>query len=69
MDNKIKKCPHCGSDEGLYSVFKYKNVKGFYDYDGNFLEERFDYSYPEGGENLYCTNCKKYVCRRSKMED
>ena len=59
---KERRCPHCGRTNGLYAKYAYRDVKMFYNFDGN-VEENMDESYKDGGKRLYCRVCDKYVCK------
>lgn len=63
MHYRERRCPHCGRTNGLYSKYTYRNVKGIYDFNGEFIEENFDSATYEGGKNLYCLVCGKFVCK------
>ena len=63
----MNKCPHCGSDLGVYSK-EYVRYAQFYDWDG----EPDSYSDPEDlryrkTTPVYCIKCDKYVCKLKKL--
>ena len=69
MSEKLIRCPHCGSDEGFYTVCTYKNVRSYSGFLGEEKEnsEMYDRANVEGGNNCYCANCERLICRLSTL--
>lgn len=66
----IDKCPHCGSDLGLYTISTYKNVICRIGFDGEEHDNSnmYENCIVENGNNMYCQHCDKIVFRRSTFE-
>lgn len=69
LKNKVKECPHCGSEDGYYTKDYVKgHARYFFNFDG---EEADNTEYYEGiqiesGKVAYCTHCNRKIF---KMED
>lgn len=68
---KLKKCPHCGSDEGCYVKGR---VSGRYIFrftfdgaeaDNSAIHDHLSY---KDGKTLYCLNCDKRIAKREDVE-
>lgn len=64
--NRIAKCPHCGSNSGLFVKVTLANVVDYYDFNGNFQCEDLENSDYRYNKMMYCKNCEKYIM---KFED
>ena len=63
---RIDKCPHCGSDMGVYTKSDYINVPHRYNFDGSedYNGEMFDNCEKVVDKSgVYCQNCNKLICR------
>ena len=72
MSKNVTKCPHCGSDEGIYTKATYINIPCSMNYDGTEMDNSEMYDNAEGykfGKNAYCLACGKIVCRLKKLEE
>lgn len=69
MHYREHRCPHCGRTSGLYTKVVYQDVKRFYNFDGEYVEENFDTAYTTGGKNMYCEVCDKFVCKTVDFND
>ena len=70
LKGKIDCCPHCGSDWGFYTKSTYVNIPYNWDFDGEPQDngEMFDNAEQyKNGQNCYCQNCGKVICRKSTM--
>ncbi len=72
MANKIITCcPHCGSDEGVYTKTTYVNVPYCIGFDGETQPNGEMYDNAErvkGGTMAYCQHCGRPICRMSTLE-
>ena len=62
----LKRCPYCGSSEGLYSTFTGMQM---YDFRGNtkgFSEDAFGFS---ESDLLRCIKCGESVTKRSWLKE
>lgn len=70
MRKPITRCPHCGSDEGVYMKSTYVNVPFRIGFMGEEQDNGEMYDNTEkitGGELVYCQSCDKIICRTSTM--
>ena len=68
----IDRCPHCGSDWGVYTKIDYLRVRADYGFDGeeqynvgdiaDCAEERRE------GKTAYCQKCDKPICHTSTLK-
>lgn len=63
---KITKCPHCGSDRGMYVKFKACGTDT-YRYDGK-MESSEVTSYYDFNKNMRCCDCGKKVMSYEEYE-
>lgn len=64
MKAPIKKCPHCGSDEGYFTkMYAYGSVNYHIKFNGDESENRDMYEGlgHKGGKRAYCSYCGKYL--------
>ena len=63
-------CPHCGSDEGLYTKCVYREVICLLDFNGKEQDnsEMYDNADVEAGRIIFCQHCHKSICRLSTFE-
>lgn len=64
-------CPHCGSDEGIYTKTTLVNVPYKMGFDGcaQYNEEMYDNAEKiTSGRTVYCQSCQKPICRWDTME-
>lgn len=66
MHYRERRCPHCGRTNGLYTKNTYRNVRDFYDFQGNMVEENLDDAHKEVGKRFYCEVCGKIVCKNEE---
>jgi len=66
-DYRERRCPHCGRTNGLYAKYSLRDVKNFYDFNGN-IEENMDFAYKDGGKRLYCQVCDNFVCNEEDYQ-
>lgn len=69
---KITCCPHCGSEEGVYTKIDYLRVRADYSFDGepqsnlgdiaDMAEERIE------GKTAYCQNCDKPIAHTRTLK-
>ena len=69
---EITRCPHCGSDWGIYVKIDWLRVRADYGFDG---EEQFNTGdIADGaeerrvGKTAYCQCCNKPICRLSTIK-
>lgn len=63
-------CPHCGSDEGIFTKITLYRVPWRCGFGGEEQENGEMYDSAEdlrGGEMAYCQNCGKVICRMSTL--
>lgn len=66
MGKRIDKCPHCGSDWGVYIKMDLLNVPLNINFDGSDAYNGEMYDNAERiitKENVYCQECGKIICR------
>lgn len=71
MRSKIDRCPHCGSNEGIFTKTTLVNVPYYIGFDGSaeFNGEMYDNAEKTiGGETAYCQSCGKIVCRMKTIK-
>ena len=70
MKKSIAKCPHCGSDWGIYTKSDYLGVQYNTGFNGERQDngEMYDNAKVRGGYNAYCQKCDKLICRLSTIE-
>lgn len=64
-------CPHCGSDDGIYTLTTYVDVPYMRGFDGEAQDNSEMYDNVrtiKGGKIAYCQNCYKAICRLSTLE-
>lgn len=66
---KFDRCPHCGSNEGIFTKSTLKNVRHFCGFGGEEQDnsEMYDDAVQIGGEIAYCQECLKPICRMSTL--
>lgn len=67
---KITRCPHCGSDEGVFTKTTFVNVPCYLKFNGEEMDNTEMYDNAEdvrGGAMVYCRSCRKTVCRLSTI--
>lgn len=69
MRKKITCCPHCGSDQGIFTRTVYRNVICNIGFDGEEQENygMYDNVRPEQGKIAYCQECGEPICRMSTL--
>lgn len=69
MKKKITRCPHCGSEEGIFTKATLKCVRHFCGFNGEEQDnsEMYDDAVQIGGEIAYCQECLKPICRMSTL--
>lgn len=71
MSKKIVMCPHCSSDDGVYTKTTYVNVPYFFHFNGDPQDNSEMYDNVEsfsGGKTVYCQNCNKPICRYNTLK-
>lgn len=66
----MRKCPHCGSDKGLYVTATLTGVKVSYSFTGDRLLEPLDLSDAKVAEakRMYCKKCQSYICTTEDLK-
>ena len=70
-ENKMKKCPHCGSTESYYLKYQvYGSAKCYFNFDGSEAEngDMYEYLQHKGGKVAYCSNCHKKICKAEELK-
>lgn len=65
MPKRITCCPHCGSEEGYYTLSDYVNVQLRQGFDGSELDnsDMFSECYDiRNHRYAYCIDCEKVIC-------
>lgn len=71
MKKPITCCPHCGSDEGVYTKTTLVNVPFLIGFMGEEHDNGEMYDNAElitGGGLVYCQSCNKVICRTSTIK-
>ena len=53
----------------MFSKYSVKNVRTYYDFNGNKGEDCMDDSKKIGGKSLYCQVCERFVCKEEDYQD
>lgn len=67
----ITRCPHCGSDKGIFTKHTLANIRWGCGFGGEEQDNQEMYDEAQsvsGGRIAYCQNCKKAICRFSTLE-
>lgn len=64
------RCPHCGSDWGIYTKCTYHRVRACEGFAGEEQDngDMYDNARLTGGNLAYCQSCDKVICRLSTLE-
>ena len=66
----IKCCPHCGSEQGIYTKYTYRGVLLRQSFNGEEQDNgsMYDFASVDGGRIAYCQGCDKQICHMSTLE-
>lgn len=70
MSGRIERCPHCGSDWGVFTKMTLINVPIAYKFDGSLDDNTEMYDNAEKiieKPTVYCQRCGKAICRWDKF--